>query len=180
MLKALAFHHIHRGLGKCDIVEESFSRFASRYVRYITTVDYVLMGGGGGRHDQIRDLYVTQLASVWLGDSTETTRASFDGKIDSFAEGELEHAAEMLSTLWEVVKKPGGITVPSNPPPAGSVPNFFTRSVPASPSLPLHGSAHSTPQGLSRSHGSRKLGSCKDRPDQVDPRRRFLRPEVLG
>ena len=29
-LKNLAFDNIHRGLGKCDIIEESFSKFASR------------------------------------------------------------------------------------------------------------------------------------------------------
>ena len=115
---------------------------------------------GRPRYDQIRDLYTSQLASVWIGDSTEATRASFDRKIDSFAEGELEHAAEMLSTLWEVVKKPGGITVPSNSP--------ATESVPVLPSLPLHRGAHSTPQITMPSHKSRKLGGCEDRPHQVD------------
>ena len=127
-------------------------------------MDYGLTGWP--RYDQIRDLYTSQLASVLIrGDSIETTRASFDRKIDSFTEGELEHATEMLSTLWRIVKKPG-ITAPSNSP--------ATESVPALPSLVLHGGAHTTPQVRSGSHKSRKLGSCGDRPHQVDPRRGFL------
>jgi len=68
VLKALALNHIRSELGKCDIVEESFSRFTSRY-------------------GEIRSLYIDQLASVWIGDSqTETTRVSVEEKIDSFVE----------------------------------------------------------------------------------------------
>ena len=94
---------------------------------------------GRPRHDQIRDLYASQLASVWREDSTETTSASFDKKIDSFVKGELEHAAAMLSTFWEVINKPDDITFLSNPPPA--------ESVPALPSLVLQGcSLHPTGQ----------------------------------
>ena len=36
-LKSLALNHIRRQLAKCDIVEESFTRFASRQVRHIVT-----------------------------------------------------------------------------------------------------------------------------------------------
>jgi hypothetical protein len=69
----------------------------------------------GHRYDEIRSLYVDQLASVWMGDSTTvTTRVSVDKKIDSFVEGDLEHATEMLSALWEIVNKDGDITAPSN------------------------------------------------------------------
>ena len=67
----------------------------------------------------MRSLYVNQLASAWMEDSTtETTRASFDGKIDSFFRGELEHATEMLSNLWEIVNKDGDIQAPSDTSPA--------------------------------------------------------------
>ena len=69
------------------------------------------------RHDDVRNLYTNQLASVWMEDSTtETTRASFEKKIDSFVKGGSEHAAEMLSALWEVINKDGDITAPSNTP----------------------------------------------------------------
>ena len=127
---------------------------------------------GRPRYDQIKDLYATQLASVWIGDSAETTRTGFEKKIDSYVDGELEHVAEMFSAVWEVITKPGGIKVPSNSPPA--------ESVPASPSLVLHGGTHSTPQVRPGSHEPRKLGSCEDRPHQVNPRRGFLRQGVLG
>ena len=69
------------------------------------------------RYDEIRSLYVDQLAFVWMEDSTtETTRASVDKKIDSFAEGDLEHATEMLSALLEIVNKDNDVNAPSNTP----------------------------------------------------------------
>jgi hypothetical protein len=69
----------------------------------------------GHRYDEIRGLYIDQLAFVWMEDSTtETTRASVDKKIDSFVEGDLEHATEMLSALWEIVNTDGDIKAPSD------------------------------------------------------------------
>ena len=35
----------------------------------------------------------------------EATRVSVDEKVDSFAEGELEHAGEIISALWEIAIK---------------------------------------------------------------------------
>ena len=46
--------------------------------------------------------------------TTEATQASVEKKIDSFVEEGLEHATEMLSTLWEVVNKEGDIKAPEN------------------------------------------------------------------
>jgi hypothetical protein len=67
------------------------------------------------RYDEIRSLYVDQLASVWMEDSTtETTRASVDKKIDSFVEGDLEHATEMLSALWGIINGDGDIKPPTD------------------------------------------------------------------
>ena len=80
--------------------------------------------------------------------------------------------AEILSTLWEVINKPHDVTVLSNFPPA--------ESVPALPYSVSYRGAYSILQVRSPSHESRKLGSCEDRPHQVDPRRVFFRPEVLG
>jgi len=73
------------------------------------------------RYDEIRSLYINQLAFAWKDASTaETTRASVNKKIDSFVEGDLEHATEMLCALWEIANKDGGIGAPSNTPPAVS------------------------------------------------------------
>jgi len=67
------------------------------------------------RYDEIRNLYIDQLVSVWMEDSTtEATRIGVDEKIDSFYEGDLEHTAEVLSALWEIVNKDGDITPPSS------------------------------------------------------------------
>ena len=74
------------------------------------------------RYDEIRGLYIDQLAFTWMEDSTtETTRASVDKKIDNFVEGDLEHATEMLSALWEIANKDGDIKAPSNASPAVSL-----------------------------------------------------------
>jgi len=67
------------------------------------------------RYDEIRSLYIDQLLCVCMNSSTaETTRASFDNKVDSFAKGELEHATEMLSTFWGVINRDGKFKAPSN------------------------------------------------------------------
>ncbi|KAF9650020.1 hypothetical protein BDM02DRAFT_3128017 [Thelephora ganbajun] len=72
-------------------------------------------------YDEIRSLYIEQLGFVWMEDTTtETTRASVDKKIDSFVGGDLEHAAEMLSTLWEIANKDGDIAAPSKTAPAAA------------------------------------------------------------
>ena len=52
--------------------------------------------------------------------TTETTRASVDNKIDSFVAGDLEHATEIFSALWEIVNKDGNIAAPSKTSPAVS------------------------------------------------------------
>ena len=41
-----------------------------------------------------------------------TTKARVNKKIDSFVKGDLDYATEVLSTLWEVVNKPGNIKAP--------------------------------------------------------------------
>ena len=112
-LKAFVLNHIRNELGNCDIVEESFSRFASRSVGHIAKVNFVLTERR--RYDEIKSLYINQLASVWMEDSTtEATQASVEKKIDSFVEEGFEHATEMLSTLWEIVNKDGDIKAPEN------------------------------------------------------------------
>ena len=69
----------------------------------------------GHRYAEIKDLYVGQLAHVWVTDSSETTRANVEKKIDSYVEGDLQHATEMLSALWKIANKDESITAPSNP-----------------------------------------------------------------
>ena len=50
----------------------------------------------------------------------EATHASVDRKVGSFAKGELDHATEMLSTLWGIITRGGEIKVPLNTsPPVG-------------------------------------------------------------
>ena len=67
------------------------------------------------RHDEIRSLYIEQLACTWKENSTmEATCASVDEKVESFAEGDLEYATEILSALWEIASKDGDIRAPAS------------------------------------------------------------------
>jgi hypothetical protein len=74
----------------------------------------------GSRYAEIRDLYVGQLAHAWVTDSTEATRTNVEKKIDSFGEGDLEHATEMLASLWKIANKDGNVAAPQNAIPAVS------------------------------------------------------------
>ena len=46
--------------------------------------------------------------------TTEATRASVDKKVDSFVEGDLEYATEILSTLWEIAYQDRDVKAPAN------------------------------------------------------------------
>ena len=65
------------------------------------------------RYAEVRNIYVDQLAHAWVGDSADATRVKVDKKIDSFAEGDLEHATEMLTALWKIANKDGNVVAPS-------------------------------------------------------------------
>ena len=117
-MKTLALNRIGAELGKCDIVEESFSRFVSKCVKHVVQVETFLMENC--RYDEIRNIYVQQLAYVWVEDSTTATGTSIEEKIDAFVQGDLEHAAEMVSELWKIVNGDEDVKAPSNTAPAVS------------------------------------------------------------
>ena len=76
------------------------------------------------RYGEIRSLYVDQLAHAVVEDSTMAmTRASVNKKVQSFVEGDLEHATEMLSVLWEAANKSDDIKPPVNTLSAVSLPS---------------------------------------------------------
>jgi len=82
-----------------------------------------------GRYDEIRSLYIDQLVSVWMNNSTAiTTRISLNSKFNSFSKGELGHATEMLSKLWEVINRDGEIKTPLNTSPAVNLCFAFFRA----------------------------------------------------
>jgi hypothetical protein len=60
-------------------------------------------------------MYIQQLAFVWMEDSTtETTCSGVKKKIEDFAGGDLKHAEEILSDLWEVANGDGDLEAPTN------------------------------------------------------------------
>ena len=67
------------------------------------------------RHDEVRNLYIEQLAFIWLENSTaEATRASVDKKIDIFVKGELAHAREAVFSLLKIASGHKDVTSPAN------------------------------------------------------------------
>ena len=60
------------------------------------------------RYDEVRVIQVDHLASVRFGGNEETAKKlcdKIDEKVDAYASGDLPHAAEAVSLLWEVSKK---------------------------------------------------------------------------
>lgn len=96
-LKTLALNCIRGGLAICNIVEDTFCRFVSQY-------------------EEVRNLYVEQLAYVWVESTTRATPIGIGDKIESFVGGDLGHAAGVVSELWDVLNKDEDITVPSDTP----------------------------------------------------------------
>jgi hypothetical protein len=122
------------------------------------------------RHDEIRNLYVEQLAYIWMEDSTtETTYASVEEKVASFAEGDLEHATEILSALWEVANRDGDIKAPADTPPAVSP--FFS---PASCGNTQFTSPARGFHGFHSAHEPCPLDRGEDRAYQVNSQRGVL------
>jgi len=60
------------------------------------------------RYDEVRVTQVDHLASVRFDRNEETTKNLCDKineKVDAYANGDLRHATEVVSLLWEVSKK---------------------------------------------------------------------------
>ena len=69
----------------------------------------------GRRYDEVRNLYIQQLAFVWLEDSTTgATRASVDKQIGIFARGELAHGREVVFELLKIANGGDDIISPAN------------------------------------------------------------------
>ena len=60
-------------------------------------------------------MHVERLAFAWMDDSTtETIRESFEKKVCSFVDGDLDHAVEMLSALWDIATNDEDVTAPES------------------------------------------------------------------
>ena len=60
------------------------------------------------RYDEVRTIQVNHLASVRLGVDEGNTKKlcdKIDKKVDAYASGDLGHAAEAMSLLWEISQK---------------------------------------------------------------------------
>lgn len=74
------------------------------------------------RYTEIKTAQVNHLLAIWLsgsGEEPETVREKLDEKIDSYAAGELEHAVDVISSIWKISNqdKPVPSDPTSHPPP---------------------------------------------------------------
>ncbi|KAF9779444.1 hypothetical protein BJ322DRAFT_1167329 [Thelephora terrestris] len=83
-LKEFAYAAIRDGIGSCDAVEETFSKFTSRYQEMV-------------------DLYVENLASALLSPDSQDIRERLNEKLRSFTDGEIPHAANVVSALFDTL-----------------------------------------------------------------------------
>ena len=80
----------------------------------------------GCRYDEVRNLYIQQLAFAWLEDSTAgATRASVNKQIDIVAQGGLAHGREIVFELFKVANEDEDITSPANTSPSVSSSQFY-------------------------------------------------------
>ena len=58
------------------------------------------------RYEEIRSMQINRLLSVWLSGSEKSgeIHKKLGEKIDSYAAGELEHAAEAISSIWDLAQ----------------------------------------------------------------------------
>lgn len=64
------------------------------------------------RYEEIRAMQINHLLSIWSSGSCEEVKMlhkNLDEKIESWAAGELKHAGEVISSLWELSRKEGDI-----------------------------------------------------------------------
>ena len=82
----------------------------------------------GCRYDEVRNLYIQQIAFAWLEDSTAgATRASVDKQIGIIAQGGLAHGREVVFELLKIANGDDDVTSPANTASAVS-PSQFTFS----------------------------------------------------
>ena len=77
------------------------------------------------RHDEIRDIYIKQLAFTWIEDSTTgVTCASVKKKIEDLAGEEFEHATEIGFALLKIANEDGDVISPADASSAVSLTKF--------------------------------------------------------
>ena len=69
------------------------------------------------RYEEIRNIQVKHLLSVWLSgieEESNAVRKGLEEKIDGYAAGELKHAADAISCIWEISNKED-LVLPGSP-----------------------------------------------------------------
>lgn len=86
------------------------------------------------RYSEIRTMQVNHLLNIWLSGSEKHSKAVREGleqKIDDYAAGELDHAVDAMSSIWEISNEEGTIPFATAPPSGGpkgflwGFPDFF-------------------------------------------------------
>ena len=111
-LKDLALERIKGEVKSCDAVEETFSKFTSRLV-YSTSLPTIDISATYTRYPVMIDLHAGNLASALLSPNSQDIEARLNEKLESFADGEIPHAADAVSALFGILARYRASDMPS-------------------------------------------------------------------
>lgn len=63
---------------------------------------------GNCSYPEILEMHVESLASILTGVDSGEVQDQLDEQLQAFAEGEISHASEAFSSLWETLAQSGG------------------------------------------------------------------------
>jgi len=100
-IKDLALERIRDGVTSCDAIEETFSKFTSRFVcnASLQTIGLSVPY----RYPEMIELHAGNLALALLAQNSQDTQERLDKKLRSFADGEIPHAADAFSALFGIL-----------------------------------------------------------------------------
>ena len=128
-------------------------------------------------------MHVNHLASILSRadeDSAKLLCERIDEKIDYYASGALDHAVDAITLLWKLSKASGRPlpVAPDEKPEKSENPEEPGKPVSAS-SLFLPTKLNPYPRIAGKLTHPSELDACRDRIDQIDSQRSFLRQKVL-
>lgn len=102
----IALNEIKRTLDSCDIIEEVFSKYTSRYLVFGTLPNPTTTERPYFRFPEIRDLQVEHLARNLLSSIEPWKTVALKQKIEIYTSGSLPHAQDVLPALYRQLANP--------------------------------------------------------------------------
>ena len=127
------------------------------------------------RHEEIREIYVSELVSIMLNDQRGKVRSRVEAIIDRHSRGDLVHAADALSLLWSKSTQRDDAAIPLR---AAAETELPVRLLTAR--LGSYANSNVRTGAAPTRKSSHQLEIRKDHDSKIDETWSLLRPEVLG